>query len=151
MRIRLKAEQLEILARQLRFEVMLDGPRDVRGMLDVLGTNMPWDETGLSKFGNSPQRPARVTFSVETADDGTLVQIAIVYDDDNIRIYRNGELYAAYRTKNIDLPGIDNHIAVFGLRHIGAGSGTPLAGAVGKRHGMRAAAIVLQAGNPMQL
>jgi len=73
---------------------------------------------------NQSQYPA------ETADDKTMVQIAIVYDADDIRIYRNGEPYAAYRTKNIDLLSIDNHIAVFGLRHIGAGTGTPLAGAV---------------------
>ena len=66
----------------------------------------------------------------ETADAQTMVQIAIVYDGDDVLIYRNGESYAAYRTKNIDLLGIDNHIAVFGLRHVGAGTGTPLAGAI---------------------
>ena len=75
MRIKLKAEQLNILAQQLRFEVMLDGPRDVRGMLDVLGKEMPWDEIGLSKFSNSPERPARVTFSVESANDGYICDI----------------------------------------------------------------------------
>ena len=75
MRIKLKTEQLNKLAQQLRFEVMLDGPRDVRGMLDVLGTDMPWDEIGLSKFSNSTQRPARVTFSVEAADNGYICDI----------------------------------------------------------------------------
>jgi len=75
MRIKLKAEQVDVLARQLRFEVMLEGPRDVRGMLDVLATEMPWDETGLSKFGNSPQRPTRVTFSVEASGDGYICDI----------------------------------------------------------------------------
>ena len=68
----------------------------------------------------------------ETADADRLVQVAIVYEGSRIRIYRHGEPYAAYRTKteHIDLLGIDNHIAVFGLRHIGAGTGAPLAGAV---------------------
>jgi len=66
----------------------------------------------------------------ETADDKTIVQIAIVYDGDDVRIYRNGEPYTSYKTQNVDLLGIDNHIAVFGLRHIGAGTGTPLAGAI---------------------
>ena len=75
MRIKLKAEQLNILAQQLRFEVMFQGPRDVRGMLEVLGNEMPWDETGLSKFSNSPQRPARVTFSVEATSDGYICDI----------------------------------------------------------------------------
>ncbi len=71
-------------------------------------------------------------YAAETADAKTTVQIAIVYDGEDIRIYRNGEPYAAYRTKNIDLLRIDNHIAVFGLRHIGMGSehGTPFTGAI---------------------
>jgi len=69
-------------------------------------------------------------YPAETADADTLVQVAIVYDDDTIRIYRNAEPYAAYKTKNIDLLGVDNHIAVFGLRHIGAGTGKPFAGAI---------------------
>jgi len=66
----------------------------------------------------------------ETADSQTMVQIAIVYDGEDIRIYRNAEPYAAYPTKNIDLLGIDSHFVVFGLRHVGAGTGTPFAGAI---------------------
>ncbi|HOD81016.1 MAG: Levanase precursor [Planctomycetes bacterium ADurb.Bin126] len=66
----------------------------------------------------------------ETADDKTLVQIAIVYDGPEIRIYRNAQPYVAYKTTNIDLLGMDNHIAVFGLRHVGAGTGQPLVGQV---------------------
>jgi len=69
-------------------------------------------------------------YPAETAAAGTMVQVAIVYDGDEVRIYRNGERYATYRTANIDLLGADSHIAVFGLRHIGAGSGAPLAGAI---------------------
>ena len=69
-------------------------------------------------------------YPAETADARTMVQMAIVYDGEDVRIYRNGEPYATYPTKNIDLLGIDNHIAVFGLRHIGAGSGAPFAGAI---------------------
>jgi len=71
-------------------------------------------------------------YPAETADAETMVQIAIVYDGEDLRIYRNGEPYAAYRTNNVDLLGIDNHIAVFGLRHLGAGSehGTPFTGAI---------------------
>ena len=66
----------------------------------------------------------------ETADDKTVVQIAIVYDGDEVRIFRNAKPYAAYRTKNIDLLSIDDHHVVFGLRHLGAGTGRPLAGAI---------------------
>ncbi len=75
MRIKLKTEQLDILAKRLRFEVMLQQPRDVRGMLDVLGKEMPWDEAGVNKFDDSPRRPGRLTFSVEATKDGYICDI----------------------------------------------------------------------------
>jgi len=65
----------------------------------------------------------------ETADSKTMVQMAIVYKGDEIRIYRNGEVYASYKAKNIDLLSPENNIAVFGLRHVGAAGGR-ISGAV---------------------
>ena len=62
-------------------------------------------------------------YASETAPPKTLVQMAIVYKDDRILIYRNGETYAAYQAKNIDLLSPENAMAVFGLRHVGAGGG----------------------------
>ncbi|MBM3860561.1 MAG: DUF1080 domain-containing protein, partial [Verrucomicrobia bacterium] len=62
--------------------------------------------------------------AAETAGPDTLVQMAIVYEGNNVRIYRNGAPYAAYTAENIELLNIPNHIAVFGLRHIGTRSGT---------------------------
>jgi sucrose-6-phosphate hydrolase SacC (GH32 family) len=70
------------------------------------------------------------TNAAETNGPDVLIQVAIVYEADDVRIYRNGQLYAAYSTENVDLLRRDNHLAVFGLRHIGAGTGTPLAGAI---------------------
>jgi hypothetical protein len=75
MRIKLTNEQLNILAKRLRFEVMLQQPRDVRGMLEVLGNEIPWDEAGLNKFDNTRSRPMRLTFSVEGAKDGFICDI----------------------------------------------------------------------------
>jgi len=75
MRIKLKNEQLNLLAKRLRFEVVLQQPRDVRGMLEVLGKDIPWDEAGLNKFDDSPRRPTRLTFSVEEAKDGYICDI----------------------------------------------------------------------------
>ena len=66
----------------------------------------------------------------ETAGTETMVQVAIVYNGDGIRIFRNGRPYAAYPARNINLLEDDKSIVVFGLRHVGAGSGTPLAGAI---------------------
>jgi len=59
----------------------------------------------------------------ETADSKTMVQMAIVYKGDEILIYRNGQSYASYQAKNIDLLSPENNIAVFGLRHVGAAGG----------------------------
>ncbi len=56
--------------------------------------------------------------AVESADAKTLLQMAIVYEGKEIRIYRNGELYTAYAANNIDLLSGKKSIAVFGLRHI---------------------------------
>jgi len=75
MRIKLRTDQLNLLAKQLRFEVVLQQPRDVRGMLEVLGKEMPWDDSGLNKFDGSPRKPGRLTFSVEATRDGFICDI----------------------------------------------------------------------------
>jgi len=75
MRIKLKTEQLNQLARQLPFEVLLDQPRDVRGFLEILGHNMPWNETGLSKFGDPIRKPGRIAFSVDAVDGGYICDV----------------------------------------------------------------------------
>lgn len=75
MRIKLKNDQLTKLAQRLAIEVIIQQPRDARGLLEILGRNMPWDESGLTKFGDPPKRPARVTFSVEATKDGYICDI----------------------------------------------------------------------------
>lgn len=55
----------------------------------------------------------------EEADADTLVQMAIVYEGDQITVYRNGEQYASHEARNIDLLGNEANYVVFGLRHIG--------------------------------
>jgi hypothetical protein len=75
MRIKLSTEQLNILCKALPFEVMLERPSDVRGLLDILGKEMPWDETGLSKYGRDGRRPQRVTFNVESDKDSYVCDI----------------------------------------------------------------------------
>jgi len=75
MRIKLNPEQLERLSHNVPFEVMLEEPRDVKGFLEILGHNMPWDTMGLGKFGDPLRKPNRVTFSVETVDGGFVCDI----------------------------------------------------------------------------
>jgi hypothetical protein len=75
MRVKLKLEQLNELKRQLPFEVVLEQPRDVRGFLEILGHNMPWNESGYGKFGDPIKRPNRVAFSVEAAEDGFICDV----------------------------------------------------------------------------
>jgi hypothetical protein len=75
MRIKLKAEQLGHLAQRLPFEVMLDQARDVRGFLDILGKDMPWEETGLNKSGEPIRKPSRVAFYVSATDGGYVCDV----------------------------------------------------------------------------
>ena len=75
MRIKLNESQLCGLSKQLPFEVVLDQPRDVKGFLEILGHNMPWNEMGLNKFGDPFRRPNRVTFSVEAIDGGYICDV----------------------------------------------------------------------------
>jgi len=66
---------LNELAKRLPFEVILDQPRDVKGFLEILGHNMPWNEVGINKFGDSLKKPNRVTFSVETVNGGYICDV----------------------------------------------------------------------------
>lgn len=56
-------------------------------------------------------------YAREDADANTLIQMAIVYKDDSVTIYRNGEIYASHKAKNIDLLNKDGNIVTFGIRH----------------------------------
>jgi len=68
--------------------------------------------------------------AVEKADAKTLIQMAIVYQGNQISIYRNGKPYASYEASNIDLLSAKDNMAVFGLRHDGAGAGQNLQGSI---------------------
>jgi len=75
MRIKLSNSQLEGLAHRLPFQVIVENPRDVKGLLEILGHNMPWDDMGLNKLGDPLKKPTRVTFSVEAVDGGFVCDI----------------------------------------------------------------------------
>ena len=60
---------------------------------------------------------------IESKDDDSLIQLAIVYQEKQISIFRDGNLYSSYPAKNIDLLTSDNNFVVFGIRHIGGGGG----------------------------
>ena len=63
--------------------------------------------------------------AAEKAGDNTPVQMAIVYQGNQISIYRNGEPYASYTASNIDLLSAEDNMAVFGLRHLRRGRPDP--------------------------
>ena len=65
----------------------------------------------------------------ETADEKTVVQIAMVYKGNQITVYRDGKLYSEHR---IDQPQTfgGGSFAVLGLRHLAAGNDQWFAGAV---------------------
>jgi hypothetical protein len=58
-------------------------------------------------------------FPTETASPSTLVQVAIVYHDRQITIYRNGTVAAAYTAEGQERFGSDSFV-VMGLRHTDA-------------------------------
>jgi sucrose-6-phosphate hydrolase SacC (GH32 family) len=89
----------------------------------VVGKWMSGSE-GFARTQGSQQASA-----VEKADNTALVQMAIVYKDNHISIYRNGEPYASYEANNEDLLKSQNQ-AVFGLRHEGAGPTQTLKGSI---------------------
>jgi sucrose-6-phosphate hydrolase SacC (GH32 family) len=99
-----------------RFDGIVFGER-------VAGKWMAGSE-GFARTQGSQQANA-----VENADDKTLVQMAIVYQGNQISIYRNGEPYASYEASTEDLLKTQNQ-AVFGLRHEGAGTGQTLKGSI---------------------
>ena len=69
-----------------------------------------------SEFYNRTQMEQ--DYPAETATD-ELIQIAIVYERNEIRIYRNGERLTSYNADNIDFLSDENQLVVFGLRHWG--------------------------------
>lgn len=54
------------------------------------------------------------------ASIGKLIQMAIVYEGSDIKIYRNGEFYSANKSENIDLLSTEDNFVAFGIRHKGA-------------------------------
>ena len=85
---------------------------------------------GSDMFKRTQGKQDADTNATETAGPDTLVQLAIVYQDNDVRLYRNGEVYAQYTAKNVELLNDGNPLVVFGLRYIGARSGTTFAGAI---------------------
>ena len=59
------------------------------------------------------------SFATETADNQTLVQLAIVYQDKQITLYRNGSQYASYTAEGAEKFGDDSKV-LLGLRHTDA-------------------------------
>jgi len=65
----------------------------------------------------------------ETVAPQTVVQVAIVYNNNQVTIYRNGETYAQYSINEPRTFGSDS-VAVMGLRHLDAGDRACFAGAI---------------------
>ena len=57
----------------------------------------------------------------ETADPGTFIQMAIVYQQQNITLYRDGELYASYVAEGQPHAYGVNTAVLFGQRHLSKG------------------------------
>jgi sucrose-6-phosphate hydrolase SacC (GH32 family) len=95
----------------------------------VFGEKEPGKWMAGSNFFQRTQGNQRAN-AAEEAGDKTPVQMAIVYNGNRISIYRNGEPHASYTAHNIDLLSAADNMAVFGLRHLGAGTGQTLRGSI---------------------
>jgi beta-fructofuranosidase len=95
----------------------------------VFGEKQPGKWMAGSDFYRRTEA-AQGASAVENTDDKTPVQMAIVYSADRIILFRNGETLSSYQAKNIDLLHGKDSVVVFGIRHIGAGSGDTFQGAI---------------------
>ncbi len=91
-----------------------------RGVFDAI----VFGEIATSKWmagsnGFARTKKEQESSPAETADSETLVQIAIVYKDNQITIYRNGNHYADYTARGSEQFGGDS-IVLLGLRHVDA-------------------------------
>jgi beta-fructofuranosidase len=95
----------------------------------VFGERVPGAWMAGSNFFSRTQADQHAS-PIEKAGSKTLIQMAIVYQGEQISIYRNGAPCASYQAKNTDLLSGKDSIVVFGLRHVGAGSGQTLKGSI---------------------
>ncbi len=75
---------------------------------------------GSNEWTRTNRNMENLTAEPTTPSNG-LIQMAVVYQDNHIRIYRNGTLYSSYTAENIDLLSRDDNVVVFGWRHAGGG------------------------------
>ena len=75
MRIKLSVNQLNELAKKLPLRSNIGEAQLCTWPAGNCWEDMHWDETGLSKLGNSTALPARVTFSAEAKDDSFICDI----------------------------------------------------------------------------
>ncbi len=95
----------------------------------VFGELAPKKWMAGSDFHRRTQREQKA-YPAETADPETFVQMAIVYREREITIYRNGEKYAGYRMEQNPRAFGPGSVVMFGRRHIEAGDEACFAGAI---------------------
>ncbi len=83
----------------------------------VFGEIAPGRWMAGSDFFNRTHRD-QAAFPVETADSTCLIQMAIVYDDLEIRVYRNGKLYSRHKIASPQTFKQDAMVLI-GLRYVG--------------------------------
>lgn len=103
---------------------------DRHGRFDaiVFGERSPgkW-MAGSDQWKRTPE--VQDAYPSENASPETRIQIAIVYEDGNVRIFRNGQRYAEYGIGTVQSYGPES-VVVMGLRHLDAGDRACLAGAI---------------------
>ena len=83
----------------------------------VFGELEPGPVDGRQR-GLPPDARDQADWPAETADPGTLVQIAIAYQGKEVAIYRDGKPYARYTMASEPAAFTSESVVLMGLRHL---------------------------------
>ena len=109
--------------------VSLNATKDLSGSVLTIqsgeqhdGIFLSGEEGGKWIAGSEDNKRTNLNMGIpvqESDRTGQMVQLAIVYKESEIRMYRNGELKSAYPAENIDLLSNDKNFVLFGMDHFG--------------------------------
>jgi len=107
--------------------VTLNTTKDISGSVLTIQNGEQYDgiflsgeEGGKWIAGSDENKRTNLDLGIPLQDSdktGQMVQLAIVYNKSEIRMYRNGELKSTYPAENIDLLSNDKIFVLFGMDH----------------------------------
>lgn len=81
----------------------------------VYGERKRWRWMAGSHYGKRTEKDQNKN-AEEPAESAGMMQVAVVYKDDTITIYRDGKVYTSYVAKNIDILSDKDNLVTMGIR-----------------------------------